>query len=166
MSGVYALYDDGAAAQRAVNSLGAAGVSMQAITIRSGEPIEGQPFSEAESSTWMWYIASAAGLAGLCFGAWLTRTTELAWPISTGNMAIVSWWPNLIVTFEMTMLFAIVATVTTLLVSAGLWPGRRVGALYDPEIMNGRILVGVANPVDADAVERALLAAGSEPKRL
>jgi hypothetical protein len=166
MSAVYALYDDGAAAQRAVNGLRAAGVSLEAISIRSGEPIEGQAFSEADRSTWMWYVASGGGLAGLCFGAWLTRTTELSWPLSTGNMATVSWWPNLIVTFEMTMLFAIVATVITLLVSAGLWPGRQVGALYDPEIMNGRILVGVANAADADAVERALLAAGSEPKRL
>jgi hypothetical protein len=166
MSAVYALYDDGQAAQRAVNSLRAAGVAVAAITIRSGEPIEGQAFSEADGSTWMWYIAGIGGLAGLCFGAWLTRMTELAWPISTGNMAIVSWWPNLIVMFEMTMLFAIVATVIALAVSAGLWPGRRVGALYDPEIMNGRILVGVGNPADAGAVERALLAAGSEPRHL
>jgi len=59
----------------------------------------------------------------------------------------------------MTMLFAILASVLTLLVTAGL-PGRR-GAIYDPQVMDGKILVGVANPGDAVAVERALTVAGA-----
>jgi ActD protein len=111
----------------------------------------------------MWYIASAGGIVGLAFGTWLTRMTELAWPINTGNMPIVSWWPNLIIMFEMTMLFGILAAVLTLLVTAGL-PGRRP-ALYDPEIMDGKILVGVNNPPNAAAVERALRAPGAEIRR-
>jgi hypothetical protein len=64
----------------------------------------------------------------------------------------------------MTMLFAILAAVVTLLVTARL-PGRRP-ALYDPEIMDGKILIGVENPPDAAAVERALSAPGGEIKRL
>ena len=163
MSAVYALYPDGDSAQRAVNALRAAGLSGDAITILSGEPIEDQEFSEADKATWMWYIASAGGIIGLVFGTWLTRMTELAWPIKTGNMPIVSWWPNLIIMFEMTMLFGILAAVLTLLVTAGL-PGRRP-ALYDPEIMDGMILVGVNNPANAAAVERALSAPGAEIKR-
>ena len=62
------------------------------------------------------------------------------------------------------MLFAILAAVLTLLVTAGL-PGRRP-ALYDPAIMDGKILVGVENPQDASAVERALRVPGAELKRL
>jgi len=159
MSAVYALYPDGDSAQRAVNGLKAAGLGDQAITVITGEPLEHHPFFETDKSTWMWYIASFGGLVGLSFATWLTRMTELAWPLNTGNMPIVAWWPNLIIMFELTMLFAILAAVLTLLVTAGL-PGRR-GAIYDPQVMDGKILVGVANPPDAAAVERALASAGA-----
>jgi hypothetical protein len=159
MSAVYALYPDGESAQRAVNGLTATGLSRDAITVITGEPLEHHEFFETDKSTWMWYIASFGGLVGLAFATWLTRMTELAWPLNTGNMPIVAWWPNLIIMFEMTMLFAILAAVLTLLVTAGL-PGRRA-ALYDARVMDGRILVGVANPSDPVAVERALTVAGA-----
>jgi hypothetical protein len=90
--------------------------------------------------------------------------TELAWPLPTGNMPIVSWWPNLIVIFELTMLGAILATVITLLVAGGLV--RRRPALYDPEVTDGKILVGVENPSRAEDLERALAAAGGTIKRI
>jgi ActD protein len=159
MSAVYALYPDGDSAQRAVNGLRAAGVSGDAITVITSEPLEHHEFFETGKATWMWYIASFGGLTGLLFATWLTRMTELAWPLKTGNMPIVAWWPNLIIMFELTMLFAILSAVVTLLVTAGL-PGRR-SKLYDPRVMDGRILVGVADPGDAAAVERALAGAGA-----
>jgi len=82
--------------------------------------------------------------------------TETSWPISTGNMPIVSWWPNMIIMFEMTMLGAILATVITLLVSGGLL--RRRPLLYDPEVTDGKILVGVEDPAETllPDLERAL----------
>jgi len=154
VSAVYALYSTPDAAQRAVNGLRAAGIGDDRITILSSEPIEQHEFAHRDKATWMGWIAAAGGVTGLAFAAWLTRMTELAWPLPTGNMPIVAWWPNLIIMFEMTMLFAILAAVITLLVTARL-PGRRP-ALYDPDVMNGKILVGVENPRDAALVERAL----------
>ena len=161
MSAVYALYPDGDSAQRAVNSLKAAGLGDDAITVVTGEPLEHYQFFETDKSTWMWYIASFGGLVGLTFATWLTRMTELAWPINTGNMPIVAWWPNLIVIFELTMLGAILATVITLFITAKL--PRRTPAFYDPEVTNGKILVGVENPSAASvpALERALMAGGA-----
>ena len=47
------------------------------------------------------------------------------------------------------MLSAIIATVITLLVTAGM-PSRG-GKMYDPEVSDGYILVGVENPSDAGA---------------
>jgi hypothetical protein len=159
MSAVYALYRDGDAAQRAVNSLKAAGLPPDSITVISGEPLEHYEFFETDKSTWMWSIASVGGLVGLSFATWLTRMTELAWPLKTGNMPIVAWWPNLIIMFELTMLFAILASVITLLVTAGL-PSRG-SAIYDAQVMDGKILVGVVDPTDPVAVERALGVAGA-----
>ena len=159
MSAIYGLYDDADGAQRAVNGLRNAGVADSAITVISDQPMEAYEFGEMNRATRIWYIASGGGLVGLVFATWLTRMTELAWPLPTGNMPIVSWWPNLIVIFELTMLGAILATVATLLVTGDLL--RRRPALYDPRVSDGKILVGVENAARAEEVERALVAAGS-----
>jgi hypothetical protein len=165
MKAVYALYSSGDAAQRAVNSLRTAGYGDGDITIISSAPMEEYEFSHIGKHTYQWYVAAAGGLTGMLFGIWLTSYAEQDWPIVVGNMPIVAWYPNLIVVFELTMLGSIVATVGALIVMAGL--GRRRPALYDPEVSNGKILVGVENPrqeAGAD-VERALMAVpGAEIK--
>ena len=139
MRAIYALYENGGAAEHAVRSLRAAGVDDRDIAVITSEPLEEYEFSELGKESRLWYIASAGGVLGLAFGTWLTRFTELAWPLPTGNMPIVSWWPNLIVMFELTMLGAILATVIALFIAGGLL--RRRPALYDPEVMDGKILV-------------------------
>jgi hypothetical protein len=156
VKGIYALYADGGRAERAVNALRAAGVVDGEITIISAEPLEDCEFSAINRATWLWPIASGGGFVGLCAAAWLTRMTELAWPLETGNMPIVAWWPNLIIVFEMTMLGAILATVGTLVVAGGLV--RRRPALYDPAVSDGQILVGVEHPSETmvPELERAL----------
>jgi hypothetical protein len=161
VSAVYALYADPQAAQRAVNGLYAAGIAEDEVVVISSEPFEGQPFAHRDSATWLWYIACLGGAIGLAFATWLTRMTELAWPLRTGNMPIVAWWPNLIVMFELMMLGAILATVLTLFIAAKL--PSRVPPLYDREVSNGKILVGVQNPPAAavPALEQALLAGGA-----
>jgi hypothetical protein len=158
MRAVYALYDDGYAAQRAVNGLRAAGVGDAEITVITAQPMEEFEFSHIGRATSLWYFAAGGGLVGLLFAVWLTRFTQLDWPLNTGNMPIVAWWTNLIIIFEVTMLGAIVTTVISLIVSAGL--ARRRPVLYDPEVSDGKILVGIET-ADADRakqVERALLA--------
>jgi len=161
MSAVYGLYADPAGAQRAVNGLHAAGIDDASITILSGEPFEHHAFGQRDHHTRIWYIARFGGLFGMLASTWLTRMTELAWPLQTGNMPIVAWWPNLIVIFEMTMLGAILSAVVTLIVTGGLM--RKGPRLYDPAVTDGKILVGVQNPPAAHlaALEQALLAGGA-----
>ncbi len=160
MKGIYALYADADSAQRAVDGLRAAGIAERAITVVSSEPIEESELSRRDKATWLHWIAACGGLGGLLAGAWLTSMTETAWPLQTGNMPIVAWWPNLIVMFELTMLGGIVATVTALLVTAMI-PGRD-STLYDADVSDGQILIGVENPpeISLPALERALLAGG------
>ena len=159
MKAVYALYSTGDAAERAVDSLRAARYGDNDITVISGAPMEAYEFSHIGHRGIQWWVASGGGLLGLLSSAWLTAFTEKDWLLEVGNMPIVAWWPNRIVVFEMTMLGAIVATVIHLIFSAGL--GRRMPALYDPEVSRGKILVGVADPDDGRAadIERALLVA-------
>ncbi len=62
----------------------------------------------------------------------------------------------------MTMLSAIIATVITLLVTAGI-PSRG-GKMYDPEVSDGYILVGVENPPTRSKLEPALAIDGGRVK--
>jgi hypothetical protein len=165
MSAVYALFSDPESAQVAVDRLRAAGVADRDITVISSEPFETYEFGHRDRATWMFRIAGVGGAVGLTFAYWLTRTTEQAWPLPTGGMPIVATWPNLIIMFELTMLFAVLSTVATLLVTARI-PGRRPG-LYDPAVSDGSILVGLENPaIPLDALERALATRGARVKTL
>jgi hypothetical protein len=144
MKAVYGLYRDGQAAQQAVNRLRAAGIADRDITVISAQPMEEYEFGHMDKATWMWWLACLGGLIGMPVGFGLTWLTETAWPMDVGGLPIYAWWPNLIIIFELTMLGAITATAATLVVSA-LLPTRG-RALYDPEVTDGNILVGVENP--------------------
>ena len=155
---VYALFRSPDAVQRAVDDLRAAGVPDAEIVVMSSEPFEDYEFSHRDRRTWMYWIAGGGGVLGLAAGVSLTTYTETSWPLVTGGMPIVAWWPNLVTSFELTMLGAIVSTVATLVLTAGL--GGRRPRLYDPAIVDGEILVGAAGSasVSPDVVKRALAA--------
>ena len=160
MTAIYGLYPDPGTAQRAVDGLRAAGLSERDIIVMSGEPVDAYEFGRRDEATWLPWIATAGGIVGFCLGAWLTTMTQRAWPIETGGMPIVPWWPNLIVMFELTMLGGIVATVVGLLITAGI-PGR-TAPIYDPAVTDGFILVGVLNPPENSVtnLDRVLSTAG------
>jgi hypothetical protein len=146
MKAVYGLYGDGLSAQQAVNRLRAAGLADREIVVMSAQPIEDYEFGHMDSKTWIWWIACAGGLLGMAAAFGLAWITEMSWPINVGGLPTFTWWPNLIIIFELTMLGAILATVITLVVTARLGRGS---TFYDPAVSDGKILVGVANPPDA-----------------
>ena len=150
MKAVYGLYPDGQAAQQAVNRLRAAGFADRDITILSPQPMEDYEFGQRDKATWMWWIACAGGAVGMATAFGLAWITEMSWPIDVGGLPTFSWWPNLIIVFELTMLGAIVATVATLVVTARL---GRAGGLYDPAVSDGKILVGIEHPPDSAVSE-------------
>ena len=145
MKAVYALYPNGNSAQQAVNRLRALGVADRDITVITAQPMEEYEFSHMEGRTYMWWIACLGGLIGMALSFGLDYLTEFSWEINVGGLPIFAWWPNLIIIFELTMLGAITATVITLIATAFM-PERGRGFLYDPEVTDGAILVGVENP--------------------
>jgi hypothetical protein len=164
MTAVYGLYDDPHVAQQAVDNLRAAGVADADITVISSEPFDHFEFGHRDAKTRMPWIAAAAGAIGLAASYYLLGASQMSWPLATSGMPIVPLWTNLIIIFEMTMLSAIIATVIALLVTAGL-PSRG-GRLYDREVSDGYILVGVENPSDAARLEPALAIAGGRVKTI
>ena len=155
MSAVYGLYPDGASAQQAVDRLRAAGLADRDITVLSSQPMEEYEFGQMDKQSRMWWIACGGAVVGMASALGLAYVTEMWWPIDVGGLPYWAWWPNLIITFELTMLGAIIATVTALIVTAFLGQGK----LYDPEVSDGKILVGVEHPRQAvDQLEAALSA--------
>lgn len=158
MTAVYALFEEPAAVQQAVDALRRAGVAERDIVVMSSEPFEEYEFSHRDKADWLYRVATVGGVVGFAFGAWMTTATQLAWPLKTSGMPIVAPWPNMIVVFELTMLGAILATVGTLLVTAFLRGGPK---FYDAAVSDGYILVGVPSPGErAAAVTSALESAG------
>jgi hypothetical protein len=156
---IYGLYSDPDTAQHAVESLRRAGVADDAITVMASQPYEEYEFSHRYKQTWLFWIAAAGGVVGLLAGLGLALLTEVKWPIVTGGMPIVAWWPNIIIMFELTMLGAIIATVFSLLVMTEL-PQIR-SKIYDPKVSEGKILVAVENPPqDVSALERVFRGTG------
>jgi hypothetical protein len=161
MTAIYGIYDKPDAAQRAYTGLKRAGIASRDITVVSAEPFEAFEFSHRDHSMILFRLALAGGIAGFVFGVLLTYGTETAWPLVTGGMPIVAWWPNLVIIFELTMLGAIVTTVVSLLISASL---PKFGAtMYDTAVADGKILVGVpvSAPTAAGSIRDALTASGA-----
>lgn len=141
---IYGLFPDPASADRAVLALQAAGVSRGKIVAMSSEPFDDYSFSQVDHATVMPWLAVLGGVVGGTCGFLLAAYTQTAYPLITGGMPIVAPWPTGIVTYELTMFGAVIATVITLLITTGLpnWGAK----LYDPEISNGKILIGVLDP--------------------
>jgi hypothetical protein len=162
MKAIYGLCSHPSLAQHAVDSLRRAGVDDQAITVVASQPYEEYEFSHRYKRTWLFWIAAGGGVLGLAAGLTLAYFTETLWPLVTGGMPVVAWWPNIIIMFELTMLGSIVATVVSLMIMTEL-PNLR-SRVYDPQVSEGKILVAVENPNDADlpALEKTFKVSGIE----
>jgi hypothetical protein len=156
MNAIYGLFPDSSSAQRAMAALRAESarlhINPHAIEVMSCEPLEDEGFGWKEQRTPMPWLAVLGALVGGSCGYALASFTQRTYPLPTGGMPIVAMWPTGIVMYELTMLGAIVTTIVTFLLAAGL-PNYRE-RLYDPEVTNGKILIGVSDP---DANSRAEL---------
>jgi len=166
LNSIYGLFPDPNSAERGMNALRNAGVSPSKIVVMSGVPYEQFSFGHADPPTAMPWLAVLGGLVGGTCGFLLARLTQEAYPLVTGGMPILAPWPTSIVTYELTMLGAVLTTVVTLLITTKLpnWSAK----LYDPEVSNGKIMIGVVDPTDEarDDLERRLRAAGAEEIRV
>jgi Protein of unknown function (DUF3341) len=141
---IYGLFPSPESAERGMSALRAAGVSPGKIVVMSDEPFDDFSFSQTGKSVAMPWLAVAGGIVGGTCGFLLARLTQEAYPLITGGMPLLSSWPTAIVTYELTMMGAVVTTIITLIVTTKLpnWKPK----LYDPEVSNGKILIGMIDP--------------------
>jgi Alternative complex III, ActD subunit len=161
---IYGLFPDPDSADRGMRALRSAGVRAEKILVMSPEPFEEYEFAQADRKTPMPWLAALGGLAGGTGGYLLAWYTQVAYPlpIISGGMPVVAKWPSGIITYELTMLGAILTTAITLLITARLLHWKF--DVYDPEISYGKILIGVVDPsADSRAdLEECLRGAGAE----
>ena len=160
---IYGLFNDPDSAERGLNSLRAAGVAREKIIVMSPEPFDEYSFSRADHRTLMPWIAVLGGCVGGTGGYLLAWYTQTAYPLVTGGMPIVAKWPTGIITYELTMLGAIISTLITLLITTRL-PNWGEPALGEPEVSNGKIVIGVIDPSASsrEEIESRLVTAGAE----
>ena len=163
-SAIYGLFSDPSSAERGMSALYHAGIPPKRMVVMSSEPFDEYSFSQMDQTTPMPWLAAIGGIVGGTCGFLLARLTQEAYPqpLVTGGMPILAPWPTGIVTYELTMLGAVLMTIVTLLIATRLpnWKPK----LYDPEVSNGKILIGVLEPSDAALaeIESCLLDAGAE----
>ncbi len=170
MQAIYGLFSDRDAARRALATLTAGSAQLrlqpEKLVVISAEPLEEEGFGWQAQRTRMPWLALFGGIAGGAAGYGLATLTQRSYPLPTGGMPIVALWPTGIVVYELTMLGAILTTIISFLVTSGL--PRRGRHLYDPEVTNGKILVGVPDPDRSTQaeIERRLYQEGAEQVKL
>ena len=166
MNAIYGLYADTSSARKAITALRTESARLRikrsAIVLMSCEPLEEECFGWEEQRTPMPWLAVLGAFVGGTCGYMLASFTQRTYPLPTGGMPIVAMWPTGIVMYELTMLGAIVTTIVTFLIGVGLPNFKK--RLYDPEVTNGKILVGVTDPDRECGAElkQQLLSAGAE----
>ena len=162
---IYGLFPGPHAAERAFTELRNAGIANERIVVISPEPFEEFSFAQTDNATFMPWLAVLGGIAGGTFGFLLAWYSQAARGLVTGGMPILAPWPTGIVTYELTMMGAVLTTVIVLLVGTRLpsWKPR----LYDPEISYGKVLIGVLDPSEIvlPEIEGLLRHAGAEKVR-
>jgi hypothetical protein len=92
--------------------------------------------------SWFRWLALGGAVAGAGAGFCLSAGTAWLYPVQTGDKPIIALFPTGIVTFEITMLFAIIGTMVGMFLEMRLPPWRT--RPYDPAISEGCIGISVA----------------------
>jgi len=147
-------------ARLAIRRLLQEGIQPESMEVMTSQPIHGEPFLPEKKPTKLrtWALCGAA--LGLLGGFALSTVTALNYPLIKGGMPIVSPWTVGLITYETTMLGAVLATLVGLLVETGLPNFKNLP--YDPSVVDGGVVLAVACGDNSRAsVESAVSAAGA-----
>ncbi len=163
---VLGLFSDIKTAAGAVDALREGDVGEEAITSMTAVPYPDGVLVRARKKTSLHLFAVAGAFGGAVLGFALAAGTAWLYPLYTGDKPIVSLFPVGIITYEFTMLLAIVGAVVGMFWDMGL--PSFLNRAYDPEISAGKIGICVtcATPEDRDRARRILNEAGAERLRI
>ncbi len=129
-------------ATRAVDSLIKAGFSEETITSLTSAPYPDGVIVKTDQRTWFRWVSVGGGILGACTGFLLAAGTAYMYPVQTGDKPIIAYFPTGIITYELTMLFAILGAIVGMFLEMRLPP--REERAYDPAIGDGSIGISVS----------------------
>ena len=143
---ILGLFEDPNYAAEAGDALKRADISPDDYDFLTDAPYPEGAFGERHESHHLYVFPFIGALIGLTAGILLTSMTQLAYPLTQGGKPILSLPPMAIITYETTMLGAIIFTVLGIIFESRL-PKVKMG-LYDTRITEGYI--GVLVNVDEE----------------
>jgi hypothetical protein len=131
------VFPDVESAGRAVAGLIQAGFVERQITSLTSVAYPDGALVRVDKRSWFRWVSLAGAAAGAFAGFGLAAGTAWLYPVQTGDKPIVALFPASIVTFEVTMLCAIIGALVGMFLEMKLpaWRPR----LYDPAIAEGYI---------------------------
>ena len=141
---ILGLFEDPNYAAEAGDALKRADISPDDYDFLTDAPYPEGAFGERHESHHLYVFPFIGALIGITAGILLTSMTQLAYPLTQGGKPILSLPPMAIITYETTMLGAIIFTVLGIIFESRL-PKVKMG-LYDTRITEGYI--GVLVNVD------------------
>ena len=147
-------------ARVAVRRLMQDGIAASAMEAMSSQPIHGEAIVPQQPATKLRTWALAGAGLGMIGGFSLATVTALNYPLVKGGMPIVSPWTVSLITYETTMLGAVLGTLVGLLVELRLPNFKDLP--YDPSVVDGGVVLAVSCSEGSRAsVETAVGAAGA-----
>ena len=134
---ILGLFEDANYAAEAGDALKRADISEDDYDFLTDAPYPEGAFGERHESHHLYVFPFIGALIGITAGILLTSMTQLAYPLTQGGKPILSLPPMAIVTYETTMLGAIIFTVLGIIFESRL-PKMKMG-LYDTRITEGYI---------------------------
>lgn len=134
-----ALFEDIDPAASGVEKLHELGITDEKINVISGVPIAHKMLGRPHPWTNVSKLSMGGAIAGFCFGLFLNFWTPNLYFVPVGGQYITPVPPGLIITFEMTMLFALLATFLGVFLDS-YFPNYRP-LEYVAEVSDGKIAV-------------------------
>ena len=134
---ILGLFEDANYAANAGEALQRANIAPQDYDFLTDAPYPEGAFGERHERHRLYVFPLVGALIGITVGIILTSMTQLAYPLTQGGKPILSLPPMAVVTYETTMLGAIIFTVLGIVFESRL-PKLKLG-LYDTRITEGYI---------------------------
>ena len=122
-----------------------AGFAEREITSLTSAPYPDGVIVKTNQRTWFRWMSLGGGIFGACAGFLLAAGTAYMYPVQTGDKPIIAYFPTGIITYELTMLFAIIGAMVGMFVEMKLPPWEE--GVYDPAVGEGSI--GISISVDS-----------------
>ncbi|MGB8647071.1 MAG: quinol:electron acceptor oxidoreductase subunit ActD [Anaerolineae bacterium] len=144
----------------AIDALRKLGIPDPDITVMTSIPYSAEMLGRRSVYERLVPIALVGALSGFVLAMLLLVGTPLLYPLNVGGQPLIPGPPTIIITFEMVMLGAMIATFMGII--AEIWFPRLGSHVYDVRISEGHIGVLARVPNDlVDQAEQALTAQGA-----